>query len=562
MRWEVRGKYYPTTPDQKSYEGAGVFFREGLVLPAGRYRARIQILFSEFAAGEEINVTVRIVATGETLGSETILADPLQRAHDQIYVSFELKNEALVDLCGRAETNNTTTLLRAMTILEDPEGLLQRSAFYYEDIPSPSIKTLKRFNIGTTGVCNASCIHCPTNKGLATSKNGHMSMTLFSKIVDNLAEGSFAGVITFGMFGEPLSDPFLTTRLQIIKKSLPGCQIAIATNAGYFDEEKHGAVIDLANSVGIHIESLTEDVYDSLMKPLRLSRVLPAVMKFIEVSQHRGRYNTHIMVPTHKANIFEYPEIVRFFQDRGVSVYFSSLSGRAWDDGPFRKLSLAPTAGVCLPSRLVDALFVDWDGKVLPCCFDFSKSMPLGDLNHQTIEEVFSSEEWRTMAERFRRMEWSKNKACASCRTDHPHHVGNMLTALIGNEEFIVKEVGVRQFRSSLSAKRGVEGTIISNEDTRDGHVVFGPYIKIPRGNYRVYFDLDVFDLSKPSGLVLDVCAGGKDILSNQRFSKIEKGKFRPELDFAHTTDSALQFRIDKRGSISFEYYGATLVRR
>jgi hypothetical protein len=29
MRWEVRGKYYPTTPDQKSYEGAGYSFGKG-----------------------------------------------------------------------------------------------------------------------------------------------------------------------------------------------------------------------------------------------------------------------------------------------------------------------------------------------------------------------------------------------------------------------------------------------------------------------------------------------------------------------------------------------------
>ena len=449
-----------------------------------------------------------------------------------------------------------------MTILEDPEGLLERSAFYYEDLPPPSIKTVKRFNIGTTGVCNASCIHCPTNKKSIRLKYGHMSMSLFLKIIDNLAEGGFIGVINFGLFGEPLSGPFLQRRLQIIKEQLPGCQIAIATNAGYFDEEKHGTVIDLADSVGIHIESLTEEVYNSVMEPLKLSHVLPKVMKFVEISQHRGRCNTHIMVPTHKANVSEYPEITRFFQDKGISVYFSSLSSRAWDDGPYRRLSLSPTAGVCLPNRLVDALYVDWDGQVLPCCFDFSKSMPLGNLNRQTIEEMFSSEEWRAMAERFRRMEWSKNKACARCRTDHPNHVGNMLAALIGNEEFLVKELNAKQFRNGFSATRGVDGTIISKADTADGNIVFGPNIKISKGNYRVYFDLNVFDRSEPCALVLDVCAGGKDILSNQRLSKMEKGKFRPELDFAHTTDSVLQFRINKTGSVSFEYYGATLVRR
>src|SRR4051812_9621720 len=47
--------------------------------------------------------------------------------------------------------------------------------------------------LGTTGVCNASCVHCPTGK--AETKNNPqtpMPMEIFRKIIDGIADNGLA----------------------------------------------------------------------------------------------------------------------------------------------------------------------------------------------------------------------------------------------------------------------------------------------------------------------------------------------------------------------------------
>ena len=565
MRKEFISKYYPAMPDPHPYEavgrGAGIFFRQVVKMSPGRYRARVQILFSERACGEGIRVFLRKVGNGGELGSALLFADPSHRDRDEVFVSFEIQNMELVEFSGRSENNFATTHLRTLTILEDRDGLLDSSAFFFKELPPPSISAIKRLTIGTTGVCTASCIHCPTNKKSMPSQYGHMSMSLFSKIVDNLARGDFSGQLCLGLFGEPLSDPFLVERLKLIRRTFSQGRVAIATNAGFFDESKHDEIVDLVDHIGVHIETLTEEIYNSLMSPLKLSRVLPRAMKLIEKSHSRGRYNVRISVPTHKGNISDTQQIARFFEDKGVPVDFASLCSRSWDDGPFRELSLAPLAFSCRPKKLTDTMFIDWDGQVLPCCFDFSKSMPLGDLNRQTIEEVYLSDEWQAMMERFRRMEWAKNGACARCRTDNPKHVSDMVAAMSGNDEYSVKELDVRLFKKAVTAKRGSSGLIISDTTTADGAVVYGPYIKIPYGNYRIYVNLNVISCVGDSYINLNVCSGGKEILSQRRLKLLNEGKTRAEMDFIHAKDALLEFRINKNGLVQFEYLGAILVR-
>ena len=237
--------------------------------------------------------------------------------------------------------------------------------------------------------------------------HGRMSAALFEKMSGNSRRAEFTGQINFGLFAEPLEDPILLERVKLIKQLLPDFPITVATNGALFDPQKHWEVFDYVDAMAIHIEAMTPEVYDRLMHPLKSERAIPTINQLIEGLRLRERNIVNITTPVHRENVAEVSRVAEYARDNGVDYNFTSLSSRAWEGGQYPKMSIAPAGGLCRPNVLLDWLFIDFDGLVLPCCFDFSRSLPLGDLNRQTIEEMFASPAWQSMFDTFKHGEWS-----------------------------------------------------------------------------------------------------------------------------------------------------------
>ena len=201
----------------------GRFFSEIVTLPAGKYAARVQIMCSELASGANIQITARTLASGRILDSMQVRATAdLRQLLDQIYLHFDVAEHLSVELCGYTDANCASTLLRFITIVDADDGIIDPQAFNFHGYTKPAIPDLNCVIFGTTAICNASCVHCPTNKDFRRGfAHGSMDWPLFERIIVELAENHFPGWFLFGLFGEPLEDPLLERRLRLIKKMLP-----------------------------------------------------------------------------------------------------------------------------------------------------------------------------------------------------------------------------------------------------------------------------------------------------------------------------------------------------
>ena len=538
----------------------GQFFAEVVSLSSGAHTAKIQIIFSEFSNGEEITIRARSLSHLVTLAETKIKADlGNRRSMDEIYLSFSLPEYDDVEITGHCEANCSTTVLRYITIVDgdgsDPEK------FNFDDIGTPRVGDIKVVNFGTTGVCNASCMHCPTNKDFRRMPHGRMSMELFNKIIAELKDNGFSGEIRFGLFAEPLDDPLLKQRLEIITSELPGTAISIATNCGLFDEKRHGFIVDYANFIGVHVESVDPDVYNAYMDPLKADRVIPRVLSLLELAVRKGRPDAvGITTPVHKGNLAGLPKLYDFFSKYRSGILLTSLSNRCWEDGPYTKLSLAPFGGYCLPHFLHDDLFIDWDGALVPCCFDFSKSMTLGDLNTQSLQEVFRGEAWQAQYETFRTKRWSDKGACSRCRVDHHPTVQKYVAPFI-TVHTPEREFSPIAFSANAPAIREEAGTIVVPEEAPDGIAIYGPYVRLPPGRYRIYSRIEVTSFSKGTCyLELDVNADMKAAVAEGRAYITEPGPVVCPMEFALDRDTLLEFRVRKVGPVRFRHSGAVVL--
>jgi radical SAM protein with 4Fe4S-binding SPASM domain len=281
-------------------------------------------------------------------------------------------------------------------------------------VPELSIRNIV---VGTTGMCNASCVHCPTNK-LQTEHlaRAPMPMDLFKRLVSQLAAPAveITGFFSFGLFGDSLIDPHVVARVQYLKEKLPGVFFHLNTNGAAYNRAKHKSLVGLVDLMSIHIESLDEELYDELMTPLRLKNVRPKIEWLCEDFGDR----VYVSCPVNRNNRSERERILDFFEARGGgTVFFAPLSNRCSPSPVFDGLAQSPEPGSCR-SDILDDLIVDWTGEVFACCNDFSKELPLGHIGQQSLVEVMRSRARKEMARKLDCGAWVDLKTCSKCSFD------------------------------------------------------------------------------------------------------------------------------------------------
>jgi radical SAM protein with 4Fe4S-binding SPASM domain len=280
------------------------------------------------------------------------------------------------------------------------------------------IRHLNEIIVGTMGQCNASCIHCPTNKDIT----GHvprtpMSMALFEKIVRGVVDNKLAitGQMAFGLHGDGLLDPFLIDRAKLMHAMLPDVPLGITTNAAAYNRKRHKALLGYIDSFTIHCESLRPEVYDELMAPLRFKNVSVKIEQMLEDFPGRIR----VSVPVSQLNRAELPEIRQWFMERGArTVVFDPMASRCVDDmSVFNRLALGPKRIRC-SSELLDYLVVDSDGMVLGCCQDFQRLEPIGNLVQDDLMETLTSIQRKRFGEKLDQGEHDSLVTCSKCYGD------------------------------------------------------------------------------------------------------------------------------------------------
>lgn len=283
--------------------------------------------------------------------------------------------------------------------------------------------------LGTTGTCNASCVHCPTGKvETAHVPRTPMPMPLFRKIIDEIADSGLVvtGQIAFGLFGDALADPFVVERARYLRSRLPDATLSINSNGAAYDPNKHAVLNEYASVFGLHCESLVPETYNYLMQPLRAERVhvkFPMIFR-----DFPGK--VYVAVPLSKLNIDERHSMGTYFRGLGArAVEFAPIINRcAEDDTLFDSLAFKPHKIACKPEIFYN-LIVDCDGTVLACCNDFKRIEPVGNLAVDTLEDTLAHQLRMEMHRKLRQGEHDRLATCARCRADVDASIPEMTSA-------------------------------------------------------------------------------------------------------------------------------------
>lgn len=269
-----------------------------------------------------------------------------------------------------------------------------------------------QLQVETTNVCNADCVFCEYSR--MSRPKGTMAMDLFRRIIDEAAIIPQFDHITITGLGETLLDRFLLDRIRYVRSLLPRIQFDLYTNGTYLRPAMTDALIAAGISdINVSLNAATADKRKQVMK-LDDWPIVTANIRYA-IGAVRSTSVRLIVKAVVAKDLMEDSDQNRFIEmfngpvEAGGNAFLhleGNWAGAVW---PMRTLKREACP------RALNQFMVLWDGRVSLCCFDGDGREILGDLNYQTIRQVFNGE--RALFIRTAHHEGRRNEVslCAGC---------------------------------------------------------------------------------------------------------------------------------------------------
>lgn len=242
--------------------------------------------------------------------------------------------------------------------------------------------------IESTARCNAKCSFCPVGLGLERPV-GEMSDELVDKI---LADAHALGIDRVLLFLN--GEPFIFKRFfgWLHKLRHYGMKTHVFTNGASLTRDKADQLASFHDVVELVCFSVSGKDAESQRRIMNLDfdRVIQNIRYFANDANYNGFADTtiikqvYVSMPNIEGTAYQ-NQWKQLWAKEGIKAQVNpnfNWGGRVGHD----------KGGFTSYCGRLDHMTVLWDGRVNLCCMDGHGEVILGDLNHQTISEVYNGE--------------------------------------------------------------------------------------------------------------------------------------------------------------------------
>ncbi len=268
----------------------------------------------------------------------------------------------------------------------------------------------KEIRFEVTNMCNANCVMCPREK--MTRTQGILDMGLYIRTLDEACSMG-ATVVSLENFGETFMDPFFFERAAYAKGK--GMKVLTITNGSLFNKRAAERSIYFIDKIRFSVYGTTKDVYEPIHRGLKYDTVIENVEYLLDLKKRSKSaapkvevYFLYMDQNKHQAEEFKKKWMGRVDD-------IAMWKPHNWSDGrSYRKTGEGRKKVTCgRPNK--GPIQVQWDGLVVPCCFDYNSSIVLGDLKKQTLRQVLESKEYNAFRKAHAEGSFSQYPFCESC---------------------------------------------------------------------------------------------------------------------------------------------------
>jgi radical SAM protein with 4Fe4S-binding SPASM domain len=292
-----------------------------------------------------------------------------------------------------------------------------------QPLPFPTI-----FQIQTNTLCNGACIMCPRSQEKNTTPET-MTDALFHKIITEINENQTKDTFLWlHLQNEPLTDPTIFQKIRHIKKISNGTlHVGLVSNGTLLTTE----TINELNTSGLDkicfsIDAATEHTYQTIRQGLNYHTVLQNI-------QHLQHSNTPVKIYVRfiwqQQNYHELNEFKKQWKNQSIPTEIGIVNNRAGTLTYYENIKLSPK-NIPLRYQFIQNLWllltkgcyqlattfnILSNGDVIMCCNDYTKHTILGNLQHTSIKDIWTNNQYQTLREGLFKKQLQKNSECQHC---------------------------------------------------------------------------------------------------------------------------------------------------
>ena len=297
----------------------------------------------------------------------------------------------------------------------------------------------------TTDHCNAECIMCPRDVHKFGRPHGIMDMEKYKRSIDEVAELGCKQVVLTG-FGEPLIDKRLEQKVAYAKDK--GLRTYIISNASLLTRKRAEGLIRAGlDELRLSYYGMRKESYEAVMVGLNFEVTMSNLLGFLELRDELGSKKPRLeinwlVLPENEEDTDHFRE---FWEPRADAIEIwkphNFGDGRDYRQR-YEEVAMKTTCG--RPEN--GPLQIQWDGEVIPCCYDYNNQIVLGNAFEQSVLEVLNGEKYRLLRFAHREKKFNLFPYCDQCDQLLPHADALVYT----NRHNLPKEVAVKMSNTDL----------------------------------------------------------------------------------------------------------------
>ncbi|MBU1727276.1 MAG: radical SAM protein [Candidatus Omnitrophica bacterium] len=281
-------------------------------------------------------------------------------------------------------------------------------------------------NIELTNNCNLSCAMCPRKQ--MKRPVSYLSKEVLHKIVKEMCAYK-KRIIWLHLFGEPLLYPELGWAVRLLRKNCPDSKIYLSTNCQLLDEKLSLEILNSGlDMIRLCIDTVDPQVYRSLRSGGDFNKVVDNIKSFLSEKYGRSLYSPRVEIQylvrinqkQQRDSFVRYWKSYLYGDDK---IHFQRFTNFA-NNIP-ESFAGARTDNFSLYvrkffgcRRLWRDIAIYCNGDISACCYDSDGRLIIGNVNSNTIREIWNGPDMKNIREAHLDGDLSKFKLCLNCLGD------------------------------------------------------------------------------------------------------------------------------------------------
>jgi radical SAM protein with 4Fe4S-binding SPASM domain len=255
---------------------------------------------------------------------------------------------------------------------------------------------------------------CPRDKH--DRAHGIMDLDLFKKSINEVTYLGAERIVLTG-FGEPLLDKGLEDKVAYCKSK--HLHTNIITNASCITEARARGLLEAGlDEMRISFYGMDSNTYNTVMRGLEYKNTTINILRLLAlIDEYKSTIKiwlSYLVLPENEKDTDAFRE---FWEPKvhAVEVWHPHNFG----DGRDYRQRTEQKSTCGRPAN--GPLQIQWNGEVIPCCYDYNNQIVLGNAFEQPVMEILDGDKYNALRDAHEKGEFHKFPYCDQCDQLLPH---------------------------------------------------------------------------------------------------------------------------------------------